>query len=72
MKKLFVILVMTLLGYESIGAEKSPIMPRKANNGEYTQVEAEKIATGDGQVAVWWRTNFLMLMNKEMKLIVMI
>lgn len=55
---------MALLGYESIGAEKAPILPRKSGNAEYSLQEAEKFVTGDDKVAVWWRENLLRIVNR--------
>lgn len=65
MKKLFVILIlMTLLGYESIGAEKAPILPRKANNAEYSLSEAKTFVLNYGTVSDWFRSNMLMIINR--------
>jgi hypothetical protein len=65
MKKLFVILILvTLLGYESIGAEKAPILPRKANNAEYSLSEAKTFVLNYGTVSDWFRSNMLMIINR--------
>jgi hypothetical protein len=63
MKKYIVILVLTLLGYESI-AQKEPIAPRKPNNGEYSIEEVKAFVQSDGTVAKWCRDNLIRMINK--------
>lgn len=64
MKKLFVILIMALLGYESIGAEKAPILPRKSGNAEYSLQEVKTFVLNYGTVSDWFRTNLLVFLNR--------
>jgi hypothetical protein len=64
MKYIVILITALFLGTSMKTTEKSPIMPRKANNGEYSKAEAEKIALGDSQVETWFRTNLLMLVNR--------